>query len=297
MRARAAWAAILGVWGAGCSLAFGLDGLTGGSSAPPTPDGSTDAVAEATPGSEGGEPLEAASEAADDAPQPDAMEAGTWCSTQGQHLLCADFDEGLATAGWSHIDTSTTPGTLSLGADYVSPPASLSAADPASTGGPYTARVVEELPMVPKSAHIEFDMRVVGSGALAPSSYFELAKLEFDDPNPTGEGIDFGVDGTGPYVLVNVLGADGGQNVQETHFSGITAGQWVHVAIDDVLDTTSGSVKLVLDRDTSMPAVQLTGIQTLSPDTVASRVKLGVWSGGANPAATVEFDDVILDIQ
>lgn len=300
MRGRAALAAILGVWGAGCSLAFGVNGLTGGSPAASTADASMDAAPEAAPGNDGeaGESLDAASESAADAPQPDAMEAGTWCSTQGPHLLCADFDEGSTTAGWSRVDMSGMDGTLSLATDYVSAPASLSASNPASTGNDYSARLVEELLGVPKSAHLEFDMRIVGNPGPPAGSYLEFAKLEFDDPNPTGEGLDFGLTGGGPYFLINVLGADGGQTGSDNTFSGLAFGQWVHVAIDYVLDQSAGSVTVVLNHDTANPAIQLTNVQTLSSTmTTAARFKLGVWTGGTNAAVDVEYDDVIIDVK
>lgn len=273
---------------AGCTLLVGTSGLTGGSG---PADGSTGAESQA--------PIEASSEGPRDAPadvpSSDApVEAGTWCASQGTHFFCADFDEGSASLGWTNVDMSTTQGSLGLSPQYVSPPGSLLSSAPAHATGSDEARVVKVFPVVPSHVHVEFDMFTC---AASTPGYFELAKIhEYTPATGVSGGIDLGNSSGSDYLLLGEHGDDGGQTTQSFKPTpGIAVAQWVHVAIDAMLDPVGGSVTLVLDRS-STPSVSQTGVRTISPGTTNVELVIGLYSGGnSSPACEVDYDDVVVD--
>ncbi|HEX8796232.1 MAG TPA: hypothetical protein VF765_35020 [Polyangiaceae bacterium] len=286
---------------AGCTLLAGTGGLTGGSS--PT-DGGTGSESQPQSDASGGDgdvttpPGDAGHDASGDAPSDVASsdgpagEAGTWCASHGPHFFCADFDEGSASAGWTNVDMATMQGTLGLSPQYVSPPASLLTSVPAHATGSAEARVVEAFPVVPSHVHVEFDMYTCGAST---PGYLELAKIhEYTQATGVSGGIDLGVDGTNDYLLLDDYADDGGETTQSFKpMPAIAVDQWVHVALDVVLDPSNGSVILTLG---TAPSVQQTGLRTIWPGVTSAELVIGLYSGGnSSPACEVDYDDVVVD--
>lgn len=224
----------------------------------------------------------------------DSPYTNTWCSMQGLHFYCADFDEGTATGGWSQVDMATAQGTLGLSPQYTSPPTSLLTSAPAHATGSIEARVDESFPVLPSHVHVEFDMYTCGAST---PGYFELAKIHvFEPSNGWSGGIDLGTSGGNDYLLVDTYGDDGGETTQSFQPApAIATDKWVHVALDAVLDPTNGSLTLVLDHG-STPSVFQTGLRTIWPGAKNAELVLGLYSGGANsPACEVDYDDVVVD--
>src|SRR5205085_7583876 len=69
---------------------------------------------------------------------------------------------------------------------------------------------------------------------------------------------------------------------------------WVHIRLEAVLSSTSGSFKLFID-DMTTPNVSKSGIPTTNSGGTDVKVNLGLYNSDPDPARKAWFDDVQFD--
>jgi hypothetical protein len=258
---------------AGCTLAFPLGSLTGGSDA----DAASTAEGGAGDGPGAGGP-----EAAD-ATSPD----GGLCASSA-HFFCADFDEGDPTAGWTLV-TPGNAGDLTLDTTtHTSAPASAQMIGEPSASAALTKYLS---PTVPAHVHVELD----AIGCPTPTAgVVTLVDVGQDMPGNSGENALRALsDGTTVFII-DAYPGDGGEAYQKYVLpSGLSTTAWTHVVVDVVLSETNGSVTVTFGGTQVLAA---TGIPTSSANVMDTYLSIEARASQATASSTVHFDSVTVDL-
>jgi hypothetical protein len=269
-----------------------LAGLSNG-----TPDAGydgavTDAVAE-HPVALDGPALDGGSDATD-APTADAgSDSATWCTGQGTHTFCADFDEGALLTNWTGPYV-TDGGSIGLDPTaYTSAPNSFRATSAAlPDGGQAHAALVRDFTETPLAVHLAFDLRVDALSTTGAET--EAAALVFLVPS-----------GEQPYSMqLNLVESKTELGEQIPVDGGFTyighalsmsppIGQWVRVTIDCLLAAPNRTVTVSLGGSVVLDH------QPLDSRYIAGRAEFligDLYTPGPSSGTTVHYDNVIFDL-
>jgi hypothetical protein len=221
-----------------------------------------------------------------------------FCTSAGAgHELCADFDDGPYSIGWTSVD-SPVAGTFATDEQtFASPPRSLLVDMPSVMALAGQTRLVRSFLSPPtRSAHLAFRVNVcaVDLAAAPATGYFEIAKLA----RPSTYGVELKWTASGFFVDVETERQPDGGGGADHHIAAavtpLVAGRWTLVELDVVYDATNGSATLRFDHAV---VANLQGSPTVGATKVtATMLKLGLYAGAVTPACGIRFDDVLLDL-
>ena len=288
---------------AACEVLTDLGGLTGGV-APDGGEGGVDAMpVMGTTDAKGDQAAEANAEAAvdarveagTDAPFDAAKDSGTVSFCMGQpttHYLCADFDEGALTAGWTGMDLAGAGAVALDTLAWKSPPASLASTVPTASGTTNSARLAMDLPSTPfTTVHLEFDVDLklaLSTPADGEDEPFAIHQVTTDNAY---YGVVFRVNSLGAYVTYTARTDAGGPGTTLSSLA-LPSG-WFHVTLDEVVAPgPTGSITVKFNNQT---AIQVSGIVTLTASYARSYIDFGMYDLQGK-AGSANFDNVIIDV-
>lgn len=215
----------------------------------------------------------------------DAIDASPFCVADA-HWFCADFDEMNVFDEWTTLLVSSDCTTPVQNTDCISQPYSLACATPIPSPNDSYARLLKALPNTTSSAHLDLEVKLVGSScdAGAGEAFFELIK--FGNGNQSA-GIEVKADVMGWYINADLT--DGGADLVYLS-SAPSYGAWHHL-VADLSFATNGSIQVAVDGVSSASVA----VDTLSLFQNTG-LMVGLYSSGSCPAMTVLVDNLTLDI-
>jgi hypothetical protein len=298
---------------AACSLVTSFDGFTGdvadaGPGAPDAGDVQDDATGDA-PSTDAADT--ATMDAADDRDAP-AIDAGIdagppvpFCPNAGSHTLCADFDEGNLTSAFSDTDGGPQWGLITSGSGTVglapvatapSPPDVFAASIADIDGGTSNALLTFTQTGSVSSFVVAGYFLLDHPGPLDAGTAKLFTLLQTDPASIVYGGVGLRWN-TGGLSLVNgVIEADGGTttNVNCTVPPELLTG-WVHFQLTVVYANPTGRITLTVGG-TSLCDAKVSTLGELTPSSPELMFKLGLLSLASIPSATVQHDDVTIDV-
>jgi len=275
-------AGLLGAACVACNLIVSTTGLSGGDV--PVP-GDADAGIEG--GSGDGALPDASTDAATDA---------TFCDRYPGATLCADFDRGDLELGWTKKVVSSGC-TLTLGTEAISMPSALVASVPPSPGNvDPEARLLFELPAVPRIVHLELDAKLCATSL----GNHEFGKLEISSSTHAvavgyeSNGLELGVVDGVLGVMVERYDIDGAVITERFPLPAILPDRWFHLSLDATLSTSNeGALRVVVDR-AATPAIDKKNLATMGVSPISARLIVGTYASGVPTACTDRLDNVLL---
>ena len=232
-----------------------------------------------------------------DAQLQDAAEgSGTWCSMQGVHLLCEDFDTGpfpgpsrevLAGGGMVSQD----------GLDFRSPPYSFLATTPASGGVTSAPTAFLSRTFVRDGQHLRLEEELE-TGVECVAGTDRVAPISFSFPNYE---LIFYADASGANLLELGIGPDGGTAATKLHplKAAVLAGRWVALTFDARLGQAPPIVSMTIDGAPVLSSEVLTLVP--SPPPIHPTMNIGAATMASAPGlslkgCSVHVDNVLFDL-
>jgi hypothetical protein len=261
------------------------------------PDGADDASRPPRDGSSDGASGDArVSDAAEPPPVDAPAEADgpttTWCGTQGHHSLCADFDEGLASKGWT-TQLLSTSGTMTLDPTIVvsAPDALLTTLGPA---GATTATALFEKTFGSKATTwaFAFDVWIDSIDEGTTGGDFGFARIW----GGSGSRIPLHTNGSSVWVDEDIPTVDAGSFVMHTSSLPPPIGMWERVEIDVSFAGTTHTVNVLWGTGTVRNTVASFALSS-SFENGNPEFDLGlVTFGKSTDGSATRYDDVIIDV-
>lgn len=223
--------------------------------------------------------------------QPSAPEP-TWCSQQGQHDFCEDFDGPDLTKGWQVHGVTSAFATIA--SDRSSPHGLKVTQQP--EGGGKALIVTKVTHASPTKLHLAVDMRVEAGG----NDSVDPLLIQLTDPAYTRavEGIQLGLYGDSADFMVFSLEKDKEptqKNIGYTSLAGLPQNSWVRVAIDVDLSATTLVATASFD---GVKAGEAT-VQRVGDPIAAAVLSLGAsFSASASSSPyVIGFDNLLFDVE
>jgi len=296
---RHAVAVFSAVSGVGAGLGCWGDAFT---SAPAAEPGDGASREDANRRLDSGQPSEEAAPAdavASDTQRQDAPGgSGTWCSTQGTHTLCQDFDSGPFPGLSLSREILAGGGSVSQdGVDFISGPYSFLAATPAGGGGTSSPVAFLSHTFVKDGQHLRLDEQLK-TGSECVNGADRVAPFSFSFPNYE---LVFYADAYGANLLELGIGPDGGTTATKLHplKVAVLAGRWVSLTFDARLSGISPVVNMTIDSVSVLSNEALMLVP--SPPPIHPTMNIGAATtnatlGVAPRACAVHVDNVLFDL-
>jgi hypothetical protein len=222
--------------------------------------------------------------------------SGAWCSMQGVHLLCEDFDTGpfpglsrevLAGGGMVSQD----------GADFRSAPYSFLATTPASSGVASSPIAFLSRTFVREGQHLHLEEELE-TGVECVAGTDRVAPLSFSFPNYE---LIFYADASGANLLELGIGPDGGTTATKLHplKAAVLVGRWVALTFEARLGQAPPIVNMTVDGAPVLSNEVLTLVP--SPPPSHPTMNIGAATMASAPAlalrsCSVHVDNVLFDL-
>lgn len=210
-----------------------------------------------------------------------------FCLRNAGHVLCSDFDQPDAFAGWAFDREPPDGGVLEISDAFAtSPPYSLRSLIQTPDGGSFTtSRLSHVVTVSPKHARLEFVLR----SCQVKTGTVPLAELVCLSPNGKSGGVWLHLVGG---AMTLRLHPPSGAVYGETSIDVAAVMSLPHRIVLDVVFDADGSVTYAND---GVPIVSQTGIDTRCLAQSALVVYVGTAAFPTSPACESFYDDVLFD--
>lgn len=240
----------------------------------------------------------------EDAAKPTVPDEERWCTKQGTHALCADFDGQDVEEGWN-VEVVEDGSSFEATASDRSAPSALGVTHAHSTSSDPRmsmvsfARLVEFQGTVPSSIRVALDLKVDALGSQSESAArIPVALLLKSAGNSTAlvAGTQFEFTKSASRTVSFEL--DPGSNIPNVAFESADAfpiGRWVHVEVGLGISEESLTSTASFDQTVIEP-VSL-GHSDSVQDLEAVLLRLGSLASNDEDPFVVHFDNVVLDLE